>query len=686
MPAEDATEDPQAVQEGPKNDTAVLNGRFEILPGNRLPAFDNGPAKAYAARAAGQAQAGFFALVCESGLVPRVRYAATFSTIMNPNLVKLIASGVVYWPPDGGYRYVFVYENNLGRPLMQKGGAGGLGWKQEQVMSAVIKPLVNVLLDLRDADLVHGCINPYNMFDGGAEIVDKAILGECLSLPPSMSQPALFEPVERAMTDPVARGMGTFEDDLYAFGVTLTVILRHRDPMEGMTDEDIIRQKVEMGSYAALTGKERFTGGLLELLRGLLYDDRVQRWTLDEVMTWLGGQRLSPKQSAKKQKAARPVHFNGERYFRPALLAMDLEKNQAEAVQMIESGHLNQWIERSLEDSVIGERYQKALDAVQDYGRGPGYWDLLLSRMSVALDPEAPVRYKGLKLNPEGLPCALAKAVYDGGDVAPFAEIVNHQLVIFWLQAQQDMRVDVGTLLPRYDACRTYLRQPTMGYGIERCLYFLNRECPCFSPKLKGFYVTTPEELMLAFEEIAKRPDRPALFIDRHIAAFLSVKDRKDVDAYFLELNAPEHYKRVLGNLKTIATIQQRGRMKPLPGVASWVADVVEPLYERYHDRTLRTALQEKVKKLKAGGDISKIAAVFDDADLRKKDFQGFRAAMIEYAKLREEHAELEEKMAKPESFGKETGNEVASVVSCFLAGVIILAFAFLYFTNKGIL
>jgi hypothetical protein len=161
-----------------------------------------------------------------------------------------------------------------------------------------------------------------------SRVVEKVILGDLIATPPSFAQPALFEPIERAQCAPLGRGLGTFEDDLYSLGVTLTVLLRTRDPMEGLSDEGIIREKVEQGSYAALTGRERFTGAILELLRGLLYDDRAQRWTLDDVVSWLDGQRLSPKQSSKKLKAARQIQFHGERYNRPSLLAADLEKKR----------------------------------------------------------------------------------------------------------------------------------------------------------------------------------------------------------------------------------------------------------------------------------------------------------------------------------------------------------------------
>ena len=668
------------------SDVALYNNQVEILIGSHLEHLDKGDVKAYAARIVGEPHPMLFAMVCEPHLVPRSREAPSYSSIINPVMVKLVSSGPVYWPPTKNWRYCFIYVNNLGLPLVRSGApALGLGWRQDQVMNAIIKPMISVLLDMRDADFVHGNIRPENMFDGNEKEVTKIMLGECLSTPPSYSQSSIYEPIERAMCDPVAKGRGTQTDDLYSFGISLAIILRKKDPLEGMTNDEILREKIAMGSYAALTGKDRFTGGILELLRGLLYDDPVQRWTIDDITTWLEGQRLSPKPSSKKKKATRPLFFNGERYYRQATLAMDLNKNQAEAIQMIDNGNLDQWITRSLEDNIVRGRTEQAIVSAQELGRGPGYWDRLLSRLSIALDPEAPLRFKNLNMHPEGVGYALAEAFSLKKDVQPFVDIINQQLVTYWTTSQTDIRIDIGSIVHRFDSCRAYMRQANnIGYGLERCVYHLCPESPCLSDRLKKYYVRNPEDLMYAFEDMSSDPNRPELFIDRHIAAFMSVKDRKDIDPYWSELNSSEYYRRVLGNLKTLATIQKRSRMEMFPGITRWLASSIDPVvYERYHDRELRVKLRNEVEKIKETGDIMRMASVFDDSEVLQRDFLNFKIAMKEYSDLRDEYVKLESKMASPEVFGKEVGREIAAIASGILAAVVILAFGFIFFIKR---
>ncbi len=668
-------------------DGAVRFLSYEILPQQRLKHLDQGPVLAYAARPIGHTGAAtFFALVGETWLIPRIKTAEVISAIPNPNFVRIAGQGVGYWPAVKGERYIFVYENNLGQPLMRTTVGQGLGWKNEKALLTMIKPAASVLVDLRDRDIIHGRINPMNMFDGGARNLEKIILGDCVATPASYMQPALFEPIERAQSDPLGRGLGTFEDDMYALGVSLTVALRSRDPMEGMSDEDIIREKMEQGSYAALTGKERFTGAILELLRGLLYDDRAQRWTLNDMMLWLDGQRLSPKQSAKKLKAARQIQFNGERYNRPSMLAMDLDKNLSEAVQLVDSGELEQWIQRSLEDNTVKNRYEQTVEMMQDQGRGPGYPEKLVSRLSVALDPDAPIRFKGTHVTPDGFPDAMLEAVYFKKDLNPFVDIINNQFVMNWLSAQNDMHYDVGATVTRFDSCRAFMRQQGIVYGMERCLYFLASDAPCISDRLREYYVRTPEDLLHAFEKMSTRPDRPELFIDRHIAAFLSVRDRKVIDPYLADLNATEKFKRIMGNIKVLSTIQQRAKMGAFPGIGKWISAILDSYYERIHDRELRTRLRDRMTKLADGGDIGKMIAVLDNMEMKQKDFKEYRQAMIDYNRLREEAVELERKLAQPDIYARDAAREYAAVIASLVAGLVIIVFIFIYLSRGGVM
>jgi eukaryotic-like serine/threonine-protein kinase len=666
---------------------ALMDGEIEIMIGRPLPHLDKGPVKAYAARQRGESAENMFAMICEPHLVPRSAEAPSYSAIAKPAVTRLVSSGPVFWPPAAAARFCFVFQNNLGRPIIEMAGEEqGLGWRQDHVLKSVIRPLVEVLGDLHRAGIVHGNIRLDNIFDGGGKNPEHVILGECLSTPPSYTQPILYETVERSMFDPIGKGPGLFADDIYALGASLAIIMRRKDPMQGRTPDEIIDEKLNQGSYNTLLGKERITGPLLEFLRGLLYDDRDQRWTLAEILTWLEGQHLGSKQSTKRRRiAARPLLFNGQSYERQNLLARDLNKNLSEAMQLIDGGDLEQWIARSLEDSDLKERFDSAIESAREFGRGTGYPERLVNRVSIALDPEGPVRYKGMNLHPLGFSYALAEAVALKKDLAPFVEMISQLAVMYWLTEQVDMKVDTSASISIFDSCRSFVRHNNMGYGIERCLYFLDPEIPCLSDRLRKYYVRTPEDMLYAFEVIAKAPGRPELFIDRHVAAFLSVKDRKVIDVYSADLGAPEAARRILANLKVLATVQQRAKMELFPGLSAWFVDIIAPLYGRFHDRELCDRLRKKVDKLKNKGDLVQITLLFDDYETLLNDFNAFQAAMEEYALLRQEEALIESQIEKPELLSSAPGRRAASIVSSVLSAIIIIGFGMMFFLRKGL-
>lgn len=651
----------------------AFNESITIYAGNRLPQYDKGPVKAFAAKGTDKAPSNLIAMICEDHLTPRVMKAGNYGAIINPSVTKLIASGVVDWTPAGKQKYCFVYENTLGMPLMKDDTRGGLGMKPEVALNSIIKPIIGVLQDFRDKDFVHSNIRPSNIFDGGSKRSERVVLGECLSLPASYNQPALYEPIDRAMCSPIGRGPGTQSDDLYAFGVSLAMIMRHNDPNEGLTDDEIIERKMEEGSYITFLGKDRFSGAILELLRGLLYDDENQRWNMDDILVWMDGRRLSPKQAARRSKANRPLHFNDEKYIRPELLSRDLNKNVDDVKQIVESGDLEQWLYRALEDKVAQARYEKALKLTAESGSGAGYADRLATRMGIALYPEGPIRYKSINIFPEGVGPALTEAYIMKRDVQSYHEYFLNYFITQWVDAQSKTVADASNLVGKYDSARAYLRQKNIGGGVEKCIYSMNPEVHCLSEKLAKFHVRTPEEMMYAFEKISASPVRPALFFDRHSIAFLSVKDRKNIDPYTHDMSLPEPHKRAMAEAKALATIQKRSQMEKFPGIAGWMLENLAPVYDRFHDRELRKDIKNKAEKLKESGDLAKIIILFDSPQVYQEDNMNFRKAMRSYYDLEREAYELEKGLRNEKTFGMEASRQITAVVAGILAGIIIL-------------
>ncbi|MCB1562579.1 MAG: hypothetical protein KDJ75_03305 [Alphaproteobacteria bacterium] len=657
---------------------------IRIDASKRLPQYDIGSNKAYRAESKNGT---CYALVCEKHTIPRQSAASSYKAIINPHLTTLLKHGPFHWPAAGEERYVFIYGDNPGTPILKVGEKLALDWKHDKAAKLLVEPLILILKDFRDKDFVHGNLRLSNMFlHNVTEKNAHFILGECLSTPGSSAQPSIYEPIERAMADPVARGAAMRHDDMYAFGVSLAIAMRSHDPLHGLSTTDIIKQKIEKGSYAALIGNERIRGAFLELLRGLLLDDPGQRWDMEEVLSWADGQRLTPKQAVKRKKAPRPLLFGNKKFFMMTKLAMAMgEEDTAEAQRIVEDDSLFQWLSRSMEDEEALERVEHAVKSARDFGQEKNYEDRLAANLSIALDPDAPIRYKGLRMAGGGIGTMLAEAMILKKDVNPIVQMLSQNIAMNWVLTQNSLNLDINTLISRFDACRNFLRQTKMGMGIERCLYTLCPECPCLSEKLKGYYVTSPESMMFAFEDLCKKGRINGLFIDRHIAAFLSVKDPKVIDGYLYEINTDEEHRKILGNLKCLASIQKRSNLPEFPAIASSFLSMLPVIYGRYHDQTIKNKLKKSINDFAKSGSLVKIAGLLDNPEVIEKDLGAFQTAMKEYKDLQKEYDTLEFRLQDKSTFGVTTGRELAAVVSGFISFILIVFTFFMFLTNKSV-
>jgi hypothetical protein len=653
----------------------LFKGEIEIFPNQRLVYLDKGEVKAYAARSrTGNAA---FAMVCERHLVPHIFNASKYYALSSIGLPKLLGTGLVDWAPLRQHRYVFVYENKLGKPIANAYTKFAMGLKPDVVLSSIIKNIVPTIQDMHDSDFVHGNIRVENLFDGGGSGLDKTMLGECLSTPIGSMNSVLYEPIERAVAEPLARGMPSFEDELYSFGVMLAILMRTHNQYSDASDEELIQYKIEQGSYVTLTGKERFSGAILELLRGLLNDDVKQRWTLDDIITWTDGRRVNSKQNINpRPKANRPIDIDGHKFLKPDEVSIYLSTMPTSTARIVDNGDLKMWLSRSIRDKPFEEKIETSINIARSHGSsGLTYDDRLSAFLGMGLSPNFPIMYRKHRLMPHGLGRALVEAIVNRKDLNPFVEIIQTQMPSFWVSNASKAGLDTTEILQNFETCRAFLRQGVIGYGIERCVYFLAPEAPCLSEKLKDYHVRTPEELLLAYEDMIIKGDKPEGFFDRHVVAFLSVRDRSVIDPYLPDLNSNLPHRQLLSAFKIFAAIQKRSQLVTLPNVASVLLQDSNIIIDRFHDRDKREKLREQIRSMKDKGDLNKLLTILDNPSGIHEDLRQFRIMMKQFILLRNEHAKLEFDLENDPQFGFKAGRQTAIVVSGLLASFAILVY-----------
>ena len=659
----------------------LFKNEFEILPSQPLSSLVPPPLKAFATRHSKGTPA--YTVLCAKTLIPRLELIHKYTMLRHNGMPRLLASGILDWKPDGCEYYALVFDHAPGLPVVTDESSVALGWKEEFVRHVVLKSIVPVLQDLDFSELSHGNIRLSNMFttDNKQPVpgaFDQLTLGECLSVPCGYSQPAIYLPAERILAAPAGRGDGGMEDDLYALGVCLALMMRTHDPNAGVSDQEIFARKIEQGSFVTLIGKSRISGILLELLRGLLQDDPVQRWTVEDLGNWMDGRRFAPKTSAiGKTKATRPLKFSGREYIRPPLLAMALTQNIPEAIQIIENGDLDNWITRSLEDKTLGKRVEGAIAAAHDHMVATGLQERIVTLVAMALAPNMPISYRGLVFMPDGFGRMLVHAYARGDNLNNYAEIIRFRLIPGWFEHGDITKFDVGVIKQRLMICSNSIKQTAAGHGLERCVYTMAPDAPCLSEKFSAYYIRSPDDLISATESLLadkKSIDNP---FDRHVTAFMLARDPNSIDHTLPDLSSTSAYKRFTALLRSLTKLQTRHKDGRFPHITSWLVGQAQPLIERFHDRDYRATVREKLEKLRHNGDIQALLIVLDDAQQKQADYHAFRNAMMRFQHFKREHAKLEHELKSDPQFGYGTGREIAAMISgaiSFLAiGVLVL-------------
>ncbi|MBC7951480.1 MAG: hypothetical protein H7Z12_06595 [Rhodospirillaceae bacterium] len=666
--AEAAVEQEQEVA-APAGPPGVLRDRFTIRSNQPLPEFSTPNAEAYVAEDKRDPKRPLYALICRPDLPVRVNVMRALKGMLNPGLVQLVEWGAMTWPPAGRQCMTVVYERPIGKRLMASNRSPDCRRVDEYDISRkVVEPLVAAIKELTNRGITHRSIRASNLFfmDEGGE---RIALGDCVTSPPAFDQPLAFETVESGMSNNVARGSGTFSDDLYSLGVTLVFLYLGRNPVAHMDDESLLKMKIQQGSYSTLVGDERLPLAFIELLRGLLCDDPDQRWDIESLDLWLSGRRLSPLQQRHEKRAARGFPFNGKEYLNCRELAAAMSRNWDLAIPPVLEGKLELWLRRAVEDK---ERAQAVADVVRmalNGGDKRVVADLMLCKVLIMLDPTAPIRYKGFNSMPDGVGSALAAVMAQKGDTKLLVEVILREVPRLWFEARKQYLPDNSLMDSNFKELKNYLTQTGMGFGLERCLYEMNDALPCQSSLLGEEYIVELKELLSALNAAAaKRTDSKQWPVDRHVAAFMGARARSDIDRNLTQLSDPEPSRALMALLNLFAVFQYRLGPEQLPNLAAWVGALAEPAVAAFHSRDKRKELEKEIPKLVRKGSVVEIYNLLDNPGERDKDHNEFAWAQAQYQAAEEEIRRVQNNEDDRSKEAVRIGKQTAAVTGIVIA------------------
>ena len=425
-----------------------------------------------------------FARVCPPHGMPRLDVASSLKHMRDAKILRPIECGPVNLSGSNHSQVAIIFQRPTHGALLPPAVDSINPMQTDQIAKCVMVPACQTLALMSHRSMTHRGIRADNIYWDGAD-QNTVILGDCVSTLPAMMQPVIYEPIESAMTPPLARGAGSIRDDFYAFGVTILVLATGKLPLAGMKDADVIDAKLSRGSYAALMDGARPPFGLRELLRGLLSDDADERWGMDQLEQWLAGGLRSTVQEARSGAAPRPFEFAGAEYSNFRSLAQAFGENWEKAAKAVDEPAFAQWLRRGAAEGPLAERVSSIfmLGANADK-EGAKY----VSQISILMDPIAPLRYKGLVTMPDAMGPLLADAfrTKNQKNINLIAEIIGGNTAAKWYSAQSH-RDQIIDDVQQKDVRRLQqlLRHTGPGYGIERCLYTMNPDYHCQSEILQ---------------------------------------------------------------------------------------------------------------------------------------------------------------------------------------------------------
>lgn len=656
----------------------TLDGRFDIFPSSPLPQYDSPAAKAYLAQSKRDSDDSLMAMILDWKLPPQIDLMAALRNFTPTTMVRVIEWGVVPWAPENRRLMAVVVERPGGDRVMANPRATFPPFDEAMIVKGVLTPLLPVIRDLQARGQTHRNIRPTNLFFTDAQN-RQVVLGECYTAPPGMYQPYWVEPIESHMTDPAARGRGRLFDDIYSLGATILALAIGRAPVPDGDPHQLLLNKINYGSYAALAGQHRVSLPIAELLRGLLSDDLKERWTIREVELWMGGRRLSPKQPKLPKRATRPFELAGREYFNARALALGFGTEWRSAAPAIRGAAFDTWLKRSLSEDTIVERIAKIANPAASKDTGEG--ERLVARTSIALDPGAPLRFKGLALMLDGIGDLVATSLDNPERRGIISELFQARLAPVWLAGQVEPRSDTARWQQQFERAPQFIISGTAGYGLERCLYELNAHMPCLSPIVERFYVTNMAEMIWALNDYARNPGLSPKLIDRHIAAFCAVRCKQMSDQWLRPLGDNEQtssYK--IGVLKIVALVQQVSKIDQAPDLTKLLAEMLEPVVDSFHNLKQRKKMHADLAAAGKTGKSAELLALFNDIQVLDRDEKAYQSAQASYQKTATQISLLHIDASNAHHHAKEMGEQVAAIASGSIATLVASIVFLVYF------
>ena len=381
-----------------------ISDEYEILTGRKIYNLTSEFATAYEVEDLIAEESNLYALLFNKNFPVRLE---EITTLMKSQLEEIASPrkiAVITTDGEEKQSLVAILKKPAGRTIRQ------LVEQQREfdstfVVENVIKPLSEILHNLHEKGIVHGCINPDTIYVDGE---NKICLENCISELPGFSQPAFYETPSKAQANNYAKGFGKPTDDYYALGMVVFYMLsgiEHRD-----SKQNIIASKLSEGTYAYLNMDYILSGVIGDLIRGLVVDDEELRFQHKELMKIIQGNQKDKPVLKDTSHLPQHIAFSQEEYYTKASLAYAFSLNKEEAKEFIKSEKVIKWLkDHDPNASELLEKLKLEMKQMRFVIPFELREDLHLTKTILVLNPSAPIIFRDTSFYKDGIGSLLAK-------------------------------------------------------------------------------------------------------------------------------------------------------------------------------------------------------------------------------------------------------------------------------------
>ena len=597
----------------------LIKERFEVLFDSPLPQHNANDALAYKVSDRINPKRELFALVCSNETSPRLSLISYLKSIDNSHIMKLIDYGIAVCPPHNTQQMALIYQLPGGPRITGFDKVPDLR-KNPEKFKQIFFSLISALECLKNYSLTHRAIRLDNMYFKD-ETCSEIMLGDCLAGFPAFHQPPAYETIESLMSDCEGRGDGHDSQDIYAAGVAILSMLYRKELLKDLSAPEVLRLKLKRSSYSVLTAEDKMPNPYINLFKGILLDRSDERWTYTQIYNFLDGKLNSFGIAGNSETPKKSLTVGGEKFYTPTGVALALQNNPQEAMELINNGKLLEWIRSGIED----EKLYSKLEKFFKQGTGGTLPQIIVSKTCILLNPDAPIRYDGIAAFPDGMAKAVFYTLKNRGNLKPFIDIFSNDLIKTWYMEQTTARSPVNA-----SEFKIYINRQDYGYGIERIIYDIDADLPCISPLFGDEFVISVSQVLKALDNTYAEKVVTTAPFDKIIIAYLRCKLGKKIDNILTEINSSKTTTQISGILHLYSDIQKKLGPAQLPHLAQWLINYSIPLIKSYHNVKYQKYLEHEIVRYAKDGRLMDVYDILENEEAHNNDLRQYVLAVKE--------------------------------------------------------